>query len=121
MVIKVRDLAKVGGVISAATSAGANQVTGVEFTIDDMSALGAEARAEAVTRAKAEAIKLAESLEAKLGRLTGFSEDTGGYPQPVYDRAVGMGGGGAEAIPAVDVPSGEQEITIRVYLTYELD
>ena len=119
--VKVRDLEKVGKVLSAATLAGANQVGGVSFTIDEPDALREQARAEAIDDAKEKAMKLAGELGVRLGKLRGFNE--GGGAAPMYmERAmmmdsVGMGGGGPEPMP---VPGGEQEIQVNVNLTYEV-
>jgi uncharacterized protein len=117
--VKVRDLAKIGDVLTAATSAGANQAGGVNFTIDEPEDLQNEARDEAIANAKEKAEELADELGVKLGKLRGFNE--GGYsPAPMYERAmmmdsVGMGGGGG-----MPVPSGEQEVRMNVTLTYEV-
>ena len=118
--VKVRDLAKIGDVLTAATSAGANQAGGVSFTIDEPEDLQAEAREEAIENAKEKAEELAKELGVSLGKLRGFNE--GGYtPAPMYDRAmmmegIGMGGGGGP----IQVPSGEQEVRMNVTLTYEV-
>lgn len=119
--VKVRDLDKIGAVLSGVTAAGANQVGGVDFTIDDPESLRAMAREKAITKAEAKAQKLAAELGKSIKRLTGFSEG-GGYAPPMpyakanimMDRAEGAS---PESIP---VPTGEQEITVSVSLTYEL-
>ena len=120
--VKIRDLDKIGEVLSRATSAGANQAGGVSFTIDDTDELQAQARDEAIAEAETKAKELAIQLGGRLGKLKGFSEGGGGMP--VYsvakmvteDMAYGIGGGGAP----VPVPEGEQEIQVTVSLTYEL-
>lgn len=118
--VKVRDLDKIGSVLSTVTVAGANQVGGVDFTIDDPEALRAMAREKAIAKAETKAQKLAAELGKSIKRLTGFSEGGGYVPMPyakanvMLDRAVGA----AEA--TVPVPAGEQDITVSVALTYEL-
>jgi uncharacterized protein len=119
--VKVRDLAKIGDVLTAATSAGANQAGGVNFTIDEPDDLQKEARDEAIEDAKEKAKELANELGVSLGKLRGFNE--GGYsPAPMYERAMmmdmGMGGGGGGG--GMPVPSGEQEVRMNVTLTYEV-
>jgi len=122
--VKVRDLDKVSGVLAAATEAGANQAGDVQFTIDDPQKLRDQARDEAIEEAQENAKALAKQLGVSLGELKGFSEG-GGYtpPMPYYGR---MGGGTAVAEDAamnqsVPLPAGEQEITVQVNLTYEVD
>jgi uncharacterized protein YggE len=123
--VKVRDLDKVSDVLSAATNAGANQAGGVQFTIDDTEVLQAQAREKAIESAQAKAEELALQLGVELGDLQGFSEGGGSYPPMPYmakgmmmESAVGMGGGGDAGVP---LPAGEQEITVNVSLTFEVE
>lgn len=116
--VKVRDLAKVGDVFAKAGEIGANQVTGPDFTIDDPTALQAEAREKAIADAKAKAEVLARNLGMTLGRVVGFSEGAS-MPGPVvmYDRAYaeGMGGGSS---PKVE--TGQLTISSDVSIIYEI-
>ncbi len=117
--VKVRDLAKVDDVLTAATDAGANQAGNVQFTIDDPEQQRAQAREEAITEAKGKAKLLATNLGKRLGKLKGFSEGGGGWVQPMMmmrTEKAGMGGG----VPDLPLPAGEQEVNIQVTLTYEL-
>lgn len=122
--VKVRDLDNVSEVLGAATNAGANQAGSVNFTVDNPEEKRAEARKEAIEEAKAKARELASQLGVSLGDITGFSEGYGGSPVPpmYYSRdAYGVGGAmdGAEQ-KAVQLPAGEQEITVNVSITYEI-
>jgi uncharacterized protein YggE len=117
--VKIRDLTKIGEVLSAATTAGANQVGGVAFTIDDPEELRAQAREEAIAQAKEKAGTLAQSLGKSLGKLRAFNEGFGSVVPPVYEARMmmnGMGGGGG----ILPVPEGSQEINVMVTLTYEV-
>ncbi len=118
--VKVRDLDKVGDVLTAATNAGANQAGGINFSIDNPDAMKAQAREIAIKKAKAKAEVLAQNLGMSLGRMTAFSED-GVYNPPVpmmmkanYDAGAGM------AERNLEIPVGEQEIVSNVTITYEL-
>jgi len=120
--VKVRDLDKTSDVLGAATNAGANQVGGVQFTVDDPDAKQAEARQEAIEEAQAKAKVLARQLGVELGDIINFTEGFGGgYPVPMmmYDKAMGVGGGAENQ--AVQLPAGEQEINVTVSITYELE
>lgn len=120
--VKVRDLDKVGDVLTSATSAGANQAGGVVFGIDAMDSVKAKARELAIEKAKEKAKVLASNLGMSLGRMTGFNEDGGGYrgvPMPMMAKA-NYDAGTAEAVQNVQIPAGEQEIVSNVTLTYEL-
>ncbi len=119
--VKVRDTDKSGAVLQAATTAGANQVGGVNFTIDDPSALQEEARQKAIADAEEKAQALAEQLGGRLGKLRGYSEG-GGYTPPYMPyaaREMDMANAVGEGAP-VPVPTGEQEVQLSVSLTYEL-
>lgn len=119
--VKVRDLDKVGDVLSSATNAGANQVDNIVFSIDNSDDLKAQVRSAAIEKAKAKAEVLARSLRMRLGRIREFSEDGNSMPRPMMIEGKSMaydGIGGADA--SLPVPSGEQEIISYVKLTYEL-
>jgi uncharacterized protein YggE len=119
LTVKVRDLDKVGDVLTAVTAAGANQAGGVSFGIDNPDAVQAEARAMAIEKAKAKAQVLAKSLGMSLGRITSFSEGSNGYypPAPMMMRAEAYADSKAANL---ELPAGEQDVTSQVTLTYEL-
>lgn len=116
--VKIRDLAKISEVLAAAGAAGANQVGGIQFTIDEPKNLRAEARAEAVKDAQDKADKLAEDLGVRLGRVIGFSESQGGSPVPYPMMAKDAVGGYAEAAPQIQ--AGTLDIQSNVSVTYEI-
>lgn len=118
--VKVRDLDKTGDVLSAVTAAGANQVGGVSFGIDNPDELRAQARAKAIEKAKAKAEVLAANLGASLGRMTGFSEGGDYSPRPYMMEKANIAMGAPSVDASVPVPSGEQNITVTVNLSYEL-
>ncbi|OIO54334.1 hypothetical protein AUJ46_03275 [Candidatus Peregrinibacteria bacterium CG1_02_54_53] len=122
--VKVRDLDKIGDLLSGVTSEGVNQVGGVDFTMDDPEMLQAAAREKAIQKAEAKAKLLADQLGRNIKRLKGFSEGGGYLPAMDYRKANVMmesvGGGGAP-LPSVAVPAGEQEINVSVSLIYELE
>lgn len=123
LTIKVRDLDKIGEAIKVSANAGANQIGGVNFTIDDTDELKAEARQQAITKAKEKAQIIATESGLKLGKLTNVYEND--YQEPIYrndyayaKEALGMGGSVMEDIP--DVESGEMEVKLNVTLTYRV-
>ena len=115
--VKVHDLDKVGDVLTAATSAGANQAGGITFSIDNSDALKGEARTKAIEKAKRKAQDLAASLGMHLGRITGFSEDGNYSPRPMMMKTMDAGMAAEASLP---IPSGEQDITSNVTIMYEL-
>jgi len=116
--VKIRKIEKVGEILSGVTKAGANQVGGVNFTIDDEETPKREARQKAISDAKAKAEQLAKDLGVSLVRLVNFSESGGEIPiyRNFKNEALDIGGG--EPVP--EVPSGENTVVISVGLTYEI-
>lgn len=119
--VTIRDLAKASDIVSGMVGAGANEVSGIVFTIDQPDTARAQAREKAIDDARAKAKKLAKDLGKRVGKIVNFSE--GGYPGPIYAREVayGKGGGGVDAAPA-PTPSlepGQNEIIVNVSITYE--
>ncbi len=117
--VKIRQLDKVGDIIGAAGELGANQVGGINFTIDNPDKIRAEARLQALQVAKEKAGALAKVAGVTLRRVVSFQE-SGDAPQPVpmyayKAEAVGMGGGG----PSVE--AGSTEVVVDVTVTYEIE
>ena len=113
--VKVRDIAKLGEVISAANAAGANNISGPAFSIGDP----APARAQAIDEAVADARKSAEAMAKAAGKSVGevlsmSSSDVGMFPGPMYSQDM--------AAEARDVPiePGQLDISANVVVVFEL-
>lgn len=114
--VTVRDLEKVGTVLEKALEAGANTVGGIQFGIEDPTALQKEAREKAIANAKAKAQQLAEGLGVTLGEPQSVSEF--GYVTPVVVKGMemaGVGGGGAGPVP---VSPGQLSVTVEVSVSW---
>lgn len=119
--IKVRDTQIAGELLSNIGERGASNISGINFTIDDEDALKAEAREKAIANAEEKAEALADALGVRFVRVVSFYEEEA-YPYPMYygyDKAMGMGGM-AESAVAPMLPSGENKITSRINITYEI-
>jgi uncharacterized protein YggE len=119
--VKVRDLAKAGDLLSGIGAVGVMNLSGLNFTIDKEDQLQAQARSQAIDKAKAKALELAKELGVSIVRVTNFSE-SGSYP-PIYYNQIGLksadsGVGGAT--PSAAVPPGETRIVSNVSITYEI-
>jgi len=116
--VKLRDLGKVGGILSRSAEFGANQVGSIQFTVDDPKAAREEARAAAIKDAREKAMKLAKNLNINLKKLVSYSESSGGLPPPTpfFGKAAEFGLGGD--FPSI--PSGENEVNVFVNLVYEI-
>jgi len=120
--VKVRDTAKAGEVISGVGSRGAMNVSGLSFTIDDEDTLMAEARKQAIEDAKEKAEILAKNLGARIVRMNGYWEEQGGgYPVPYYGMGGDMMAKSESAMSrSAELPLGENTITARVNISYEI-
>jgi len=118
--VRLRELSKVGTVLSRAAEAGANQSGGVQFRIEDYQTLRMQAREKAIARAKQEANELAEQLGVELGEIVGFGESGSNAPEPIRGKGGMMDGYGGGGNDVLAVPAGEHEISVQVYLTYRL-
>lgn len=116
--VKVRKIVDAGKIIGGVGELGATNVSGLNFGFDQEDSLKAEARADAVNKAKAKAEQIAKDLGVSLGRIVSYSE-SGNYP-----IMYGMGASdmiSAKSIaPSPSIPSGENKITSTVNITYEI-
>ncbi|HUY05536.1 MAG TPA: SIMPL domain-containing protein [Candidatus Paceibacterota bacterium] len=115
--VTVRDLSSVGTLLADLGKLAVQNVSGPDFTLDDTTAGYDAARADAIAKAKAQAALLSSQLGVTLGKIVNFSENSGGYPTPVYAMAAGTSAK-SEATP--NVPVGENTYNASVSITYEI-
>lgn len=116
--VRQRKLDQFGKVIDTLVNAGANQVNGPSFQLDDSDAAMDEARIEAMKKARARADLYARAAGLRVVRVLTINENGGWNPQPVmFARAEKM-----MDMPAAPSPvaAGELEIRANVTVTYEL-
>lgn len=120
--IKIRDLEKIGEIISKTTEKGANQVGNINFTIDDEYELKNQARELAIEKAKEKAQLIASQSGMKLGEIKGFYESAGepsyAYTNVRKEMAFDEALGSAISSPTIEV--GQNEIKVEVTLIYEI-
>lgn len=114
--VKIRDLAEVGDILQAAIDAGANNVSGLYFALEDPDSLLQEARVQAVADARKRAESLVGAAGGKLGKVLSIRETSPWYG-PVMARA-DFAKGAAEAVP---VQPGELEVTGQVEVVFEIE
>lgn len=104
---EVREIARVGRVIDAAITAGANEVSSLQFATSRAEALRLDALRSAMTQACREASALAAAAGGTLGPLVQASTSEANYPPPPMPMLR------AEARQA-DTPITPQEVSITV-------
>lgn len=98
-------------------------ITGLDFVVDDIEKVKAEAREKAVADAKAKAKVLSKTLGVKLDTIVNFYENgDGAYPimyrsEMSADTKV-MNAGSVSVAPSL--PTGENKVISNVTITYEV-
>jgi uncharacterized protein len=109
----------VGKLIDAATTAGANRVDGLEFTLEQR----VPAQRDALQRAGEDARRQAEAAAAALGVTLGkVLSATTGAPSMVMPRPYArMGAAMAEVSPPTPVEAGDVTVSATLQVTYEIE
>jgi len=125
MTVSIDKLDRVGAIIDAATSAGANSVEGIQFVIGEASPAQGEALALATAQAMAKAEAVARSLNGKIVRVVQTIE--GGVPPQMVDSTyAGMANTAANAMfeskqrASTPVQAGALVVRSQVVLVVEI-
>jgi len=113
--VKIRDLTKANAVLGLAGEVGANNVSGLSFTIDDDEVYKAEARKLALDKIAEKAQTLTGLLGVKVVGVVSYNEYESGdtaYSMKAYD-GMGIGGG---ASPSIETGSNDVVINASVIL-----
>ncbi|OYU35543.1 SIMPL domain-containing protein [Novosphingobium sp. PASSN1] len=115
--VKQRKIGNYGKTIDTLVNAGANQVSGPSFQLDEPDAASDEARIEAMKKARARAELYAKAAGLTVKRILTISESGGYAPQPMvmFARAEKMMAGAPSPVSA-----GEVQVAANVTVTFEL-
>jgi uncharacterized protein YggE len=116
--VMIRDISKVGDVLDAVTTAGANSIYGVQFSVADPAALQAEAREKALEDARQRAESLAQLSGLTLGNIVTIDETLSQYPAPALQMGAGGAGGAMEA--STSISPGQLSYQSQVQVTFEI-
>lgn len=114
--VHVRELARAGAVLEAASRAGANQVYGPQLSRSDRESFEADALKEAVAHARKRAQALADAAGVELGRVTAITEAPGGGPV-IMEALRAKADVGAPA----PIEPGTEEIQATVTVTFAIE
>lgn len=118
--ITIRNLDNASSILDVLAQAGVTETQGPNFAIDKEDELKAEARKQAIQKARAKAEALAKDLGVSLVRVVSFSEG-GGYPYSPSEMAFSKDSvGGQRSALSPEIPQGEEKITSNVTVTYEI-
>ena len=117
--IKIRDLTKANQVLALAGEVGANNVSGLQFTVDDRDTYKEKARQEALKQIAAKRDALAASLGVRLRSIVTYNEyEVTGGSADAY-KNYGMGGT-PEAVSSPALESGSNEVVVHVTVVFEV-
>jgi uncharacterized protein YggE len=118
VMVTIRDIDNVGTILDAAIEAGANNIYGVEFALDDPGVAESDARSAAIADAQAKAAELAELTGLSLGQVVSVSEVVGGgggyYLGNFAEQARAFGGGGTPITP------GQLDLVMQLQVIYSI-
>jgi len=119
--VRLTDLTRVGPVIDAAIKAGANQVEGVNFQLEDDTSARQEALTEAVHEARGKAATIAEALGVSLGPVLEANEGGVSIDVPRFSGGPRMMAMDARASEPTPVSAGEITVSAQVTLRYRIN
>lgn len=114
--VRFRDIAETGRILDALVAQGANQINGPTLGLDKPEEAMNEARAAALTSARARAELYARQLGKRVGRILSISEAGGSYapPQPMMQAM-------ARDAASTKIDPGEQAVSVSLSVSFELN
>ena len=117
--VKIRDLSKIGAVISGATEKGANDISSLSFIVDDDEKVKEDAKNLAIKDAQEKAKNLEKALGIKMVKIMNFS-DSSYTPYVSYDQnySYKLESAAGAGVMSPTIQTGENKITSTVSITY---
>lgn len=112
--LTLRDVTKVAAAIDTLVGAGANEISGISFSVSQASKLLDDARSQAVTDAQRKAEIYAKAANVTLGAPISISEEGSPGPVPMYARKMSAG---ADSTP---IAPGAETLRIAVSVSYAI-
>jgi hypothetical protein len=121
--VKVRNKEKAGEIMDATVNAGANQLSNITFTIDDLEKPRSDARKLATDGARKKANELASGSGVSVGGLISISETSYSYAPTQYSNSYNdlTAGKAIDTTQVTTLASGSLEVTISVNATYAIE
>jgi uncharacterized protein YggE len=118
ILVKVRKTEDAGTILAKIGALKVENISGLDFVVDNIDVIEAQARDKAILDAKQKAEKLSKSLGINLSHIVNFYESGN---TPIYAYA-GVSLDAKMASPSVppQIPTGENKIVSNVTITYEI-
>lgn len=117
--IVIREVEKAGDIIDAATTAGANQLSGISFSLEDNAKALEQARLAAMDDARKKAEQLATGGKVQVGSVVKITEQYQNVAAPVakFDEArSAVAGSAANTV----IEAGQFRVVVNVEVTYSI-
>lgn len=123
--ITLHDLEQVPSVMDAMTTAGVDQLSGVQYSLQDARSAERDALRKAVAKAKAEATIMADGLGETLDGVVNVAKGRGHTPRPMAQArmmadSLGSKGSG-ESAGGAEYRAGQIKVATEVNVTWALD
>jgi uncharacterized protein YggE len=115
--VTLSDLTKLGSVIDASSQAGANDITGISFTLRQDRVARDQALKQATQEAVSKAQVIAQALGGRLVRVVEVQEEGTQRPQPIYQAEAFM----MKRDASTPIEVGALDISSRVQLVAEVE
>lgn len=115
--VTIRNLENVGPILDAAIEAGANNIYGINFALDDPGVAEADARELAIADAREKAENIAELTGLEISSISSVSEIIGmggGYYAGVFADQAAFGGG------ATPVSPGQLDLVMQLQVVFSV-
>lgn len=117
--VKVRELQKVGELLSGVVKNGANSASSLTFSIDDVEKIQSQARDIAIQKAKTKAKEIATSAKVQLGSIVSINEDFQiPFRLPQFAKSLSIAEEAGATPPTIE--PGSQEVKVNVVIMYEI-
>lgn len=111
--VTIRKITDVGKLLDSAVTAGANNIYGVSFSVDDLTPFQQQARAAAIKDAQDKAGQLAKDAGVALGPVIAITEGSAG-PVPMPAAAVRFASGASD----VPIQTGDMQVVVDVGIRF---
>ncbi len=117
--VKLRDIKKVGNLLDTMVAAGATNINGPSFSIENPAPMLVQARGQAMKDAKAQADFYAQAAGYRSARLVSISEGNSGGNPPMPMMAVARFK--ADAAPVTPIEPGQVSASVTLTVQYALE
>jgi len=119
--VRVREINTAGLLLSGVVDQGANNVSSLNFEIEEPIAYENQARQEAIAKAKSQAEATADAGGFRLGKLISIDESNMGMPMMARMESFDVANDQAEEFKvAPTIEPGSNEVVVQVTLRYEI-